>query len=254
MAPPIFLSALPLWLQPVADYFGLALLTLSLMTAVVPPWRTKVVNLLRRSFTAWQRFWNADLFRRQEHIIQILEKGAPKWDEALAISTQNSADIAALRSVVQNGLSHSMARLMVRHKQDFEADPTPKFACDEAGSNWLVSSGYLIIVGTGFEDLRGLQWHSVIHGPLSADYLRRFNEAAAAKSDFTAVCDFQNPRTGDHRGRWRVYADCDALNDAVVYTGRFIRAEDEKAAEIARAAGWSHVYVSEKKIMVENQS
>ncbi len=209
------------------------------LTALVPPWRSAVWKVMVKAQRSWQRWTNSEIFAKQEEIMRMISEGVPKWEDSVRLSKDNNREILLLKAIVTNGLSHSVARLAAQHRQEFEASREPKFVCDETGSNWLVSAGYKALVGMDAEGLRGQKWHNALSGDLKERYIEEFERAAAAREDFVSVCDFQHPITGEHRGRWRVFASCDVVNSAAVYTGRFVKAEDDKAQHLTRVNGWT---------------
>ena len=210
----------------------------SIVGALIPSWRKGLFSFIAKKHAAYRIWRNKEIYETQKEILAIVKNGAPKWDDSAEQAKKNHEEMVALKKIVTNGLSHSVAKLMVRMDQDFAFDTDPKFLCDENGNNWGVSVGYKRLVGVSQDFLSGTQWQNTIYGDLKSSYLRSFERATSKKEDFIGVIDIQNPITGEHRGRWRVLATCKSVGESLIYSGRFIKAEDEKALDIASQHNW----------------
>lgn len=138
------------------------------------------------------------------------------------------------------GICNQIARLSACHAAQFQAAPYPAFECNSAGQNTRVNEAYLQLVEfLDAADIGGTRWQQVTYGELREAYRAEFVRCASAREDFIGVVDFQNPMTGEHRGRWRVYAPCAQIGADCLFVGRFIAALDPAAQTIAAAHGWS---------------
>lgn len=139
-----------------------------------------------------------------------------------------------------NGMERKIARLAACHDVQFEAASYPAFECSSAGRNARSNEAYRILTQTRTEDdMNGTRWHQVAYGTLAESYHAEFARCSLAKEDFVGVCDFKNPMTDEHRGRWRIHAPAAQVGDDCIYIGRFIAAIDDTAKRIVREEGWS---------------
>lgn len=146
--------------------------------------------------------------------------------------------VAALDKKLSNGISHKLALLSAGHQQIIESDPFPLFVCDETGENTMISHGYCNLLDLQDTSLlTSVRWQDAIYGEVKDDYLSDFERAVSHKTGFISSCDFQNPLTKEPRGRWRVVATCSSVNEALIFTGRFIP-EDDRAKQIAEEHNW----------------
>jgi len=204
----------------------------------IPKIRKSLLSKASKSYKQYRLWRQKEIYESQQEILKIIKKGAPQWDMAAEQSKKNHEQILRLQGIVTNGLSHSVAKLIARLNNELENDFEPKFLCDENGHNWGVSIGYRRLVGVMKDVLSGHQWENVVCGDLRDYYLESFYRSTRNKEDFVAVVDFQNPITGEHRGKWRVLATCSGVGESLIYSGRFIKAEDDRAKEIAKENGW----------------
>lgn len=204
----------------------------------VPKIRRNILSIISKYYKRYRVWRQKEIYEGQQEILEIIKKGAPQWDMAADQAKINHEQILRLQGIVTNGLSHSVAKLIARLNNDLENDFEPKFLCDENGHNWGVSIGYRRLVGVMKDVLSGHQWENVVCGELRDYYLESFYRSTKNKEDFVSVVDFQNPISGEHRGKWRVLATCSCVGDSLIYSGRFIKAEDDTAKEIARENGW----------------
>jgi hypothetical protein len=138
------------------------------------------------------------------------------------------------------GLIQQVARLSACHSAAFESAPYPSFECTSEGLNTRVNEAYRILTEVwSARSIKSGQWQQAIHGELAPRYVDEFHRCAAAKEDFIAVCDFKNPMTDEHRGRWRVHAPAAQIGTDCLYVGRFIAALDDTARKIAMEEGWN---------------
>jgi PAS domain-containing protein len=139
-----------------------------------------------------------------------------------------------------NGMEKKIARLAACHDVAFEAASYPAFECDGNGRNARSNEAYRTLTQTRSEDpLNGTRWYQVAYGPLAEAYHKEFARCSLTKGDFVGVCDFKNPMTDEHRGRWRIHAPCAQIGDECIYVGRFIAALDDTAKQIVMEEGWS---------------
>lgn len=184
-----------------------------------------------------------DWFTRPKRIEELLLKGA---DERIAL-TKNveslTLDVKKLSYAMFNdginGVQQQMARFAACHSANFEAAPYPAFESTLTGHTTRVNGAYRILIGAWSDKhIASSRWQQTLHGPLVASYVAEFERCAEAKDDFIGVCDFRNPMTDEHRGRWRVHAPSAMLGEDCLYLGRFIAALDDKAKAIAKEEGW----------------
>ena len=211
------------------------------LSLLVPTWRKKVESWFRAiqrwaakdriEFEATTKSHMVETSGKLDQFVGRYKIDAERWDGGLQ-------KIKEIVGILENGISHKLAILAAQHRQIVEADLHPIFICDEAGNNLLSSMGYLRLIGlSDNDDLSSAQWQMIIYGELKGSYLADFETASANRCTLKSVCDFQNPDTGEHRGRWRVIAKCVEVNNALIFSGRFIP-EDEKAHAIADQYGW----------------
>lgn len=214
----------------------------ALLSLFIPSWRKTV----EKWFRSWQRWFSKSRIEFEERISKSILDTNGKLD---ALCTKYAGDstrwdggldtIQSIVSILENGVSHKIAILAAQHRQAMEAETRPVFVCDEEGGNLMSSAGYLNLIGlTDHDDLSDAQWQMILHGPLKNSYLSDFQLAKDKRVTLKSVCDFQNPDTGEHRGRWRVIARCVQVNEALIFTGHF-KPEDNKAREIAAEFGWT---------------
>ena len=159
------------------------------------------------------------------------EADAKKWDE----SAEQTREI---NKILRNGISHKLAQQAAQSQLFMESEERPIFMCDEDGKNTVVSLGYLKLLDIHTkDDLSDVQWQSVLGGELRSEYLHAFDIARESHTTFRKACDYRNPYTDNHRGRWKVIAPCVEVNDSLIFTGRFM-AVDEKAIAIATEHSW----------------
>jgi hypothetical protein len=209
------------------------IITIGGAVGVVIVWGKKAWSWVvkRATFQRYMRTMLDSMKDERDGFLMIYESDAKRWNKGLE-------DVAEVKGILKNGVSHKLALLAAQHRQTMELDPRPIFVCDENGNNLLSSWGYLCLIGlTDHDELSSAQWRSVLTGELKDSYLADFTLASDNKMTLKSVSDFQNPDTGEHRGRWRVIAPCVAVNEALVFTGRFIPVDD-KAREIAAKFGW----------------
>lgn len=210
------------------------IVTIGGAVGVISVWGRKALSWLIRRAT-FQRDMRAMLMAmkdERESFALLYETDSKRWNQGLE-------DVAEVKKILKNGVSHKLALLAAQYHQTMELDPRPIFVCDENGENIMSSWGYLCLIGlTDHDDLSSAQWQQVIYGELKESYISDFALACAKKIALKSVSDFQNPNTGEHRGRWRVIAPCVQVNEALVFTGRFIPV-DEKAKEIAAQFSWT---------------
>lgn len=235
-------------LEDLAKHSGQLLSLAALLSLIIPQWRAKIGAFFSRI-----RQWLAkDRLRFQEvaltHMADVKDRIAEARKERAEFMTRYLTDskrwdggleeLSEIKSILQNGVSHKLALLAAQHRQALELEARPIFVCDEHGKNMLSSQGYLNLLGlVDHEDLSSVQWQMSLYGELREQYMADFGMAQKERITLKSVCDFQNPDTGEHRGRWRVIAPCVAVNAALVFTGRFIPV-DERAHEIARQFHW----------------
>lgn len=145
----------------------------------------------------------------------------------------------ALFNEGKTGVLNHVAELVAKDRVTSEEAHYPAFQCDGEGRNTRVSAAYRRLIGaTRAEGLSGTRWQAAITGPLKNEYVKEFGRCSAAGEDFYGVVDFQNPSTGEPRGRWKIFASCQRVLDAKVYFGRFEEALDPIARRIATEEGW----------------
>lgn len=138
-----------------------------------------------------------------------------------------------------HGMMNQVARISASQAVMFQTVRFPAFECNKAGKNLRVNEAYLrLIQYYKAEDLDGTRWQQVTCGALADAYLKEFIRCANAQEDFIGTSDFQNPFTGEHRGRWRIHAPCTVIGDDCLFVGSFIGALDETAREIVRNENW----------------
>lgn len=206
------------------NYIKLAIAALTLAGLIIPSWRKALFGWFRNAARSWQRWKNGELFEKIEEI------GCRQ--------IKHTEDIAELRGIVTNGLSHSVLMLLARDRSDFESKEIPAFLCDEMGHNSLVSDGYLKLVGVDRDALKGRGWDAATTGPLKKTYQDTFARCAETGEDFTGSVDFQHPFTTEKRGRWRIHAPCHKIGDHLMFSGKPVLAEDEIAASLVREHNW----------------
>lgn len=162
----------------------------------------------------------------------------------LETSTRDSARIQkieyALYNNGQTGVLQHVGRLVARDSIEFEASNFPAFECDMHCNNLRVTSAYRKLVGvTRNENLKGGAWHQVIYGELKDSYIKEFERCSLVAEDFTHEIDLHNPITGEHRGRWLIYAPVSVIGNDLLYSGRFAVAVDHTAIAITSSEGWA---------------
>lgn len=179
--------------------------------------------------------------KRDAKVLQSLQTKASDRDRQIEEQQASIKRIErALFNGGSNGLVHQIGIAMARTGDALEAAPCPLFECDLSGNNTNTNFAYRSLIGaTTMAELSNQRWKSVLHGPNAQEYVNRFNEASVMKSDFIGECDFKNPWTGEHVGRWRVHARLTLLVDGSgYYIGRFIAALDDTAKRIVSERGW----------------
>lgn len=144
-----------------------------------------------------------------------------------------------------NGICQQVAKLAACHSANFEASPFPAFECTSSGHTTKVNEAYRILIESWSDrHIASGRFQQTLHGELVPRYTAEFERCAKTKEDFIGVCDFKNPMTDEHRGRWRVHAPAAMIGeDDCLYVGRFIAALDDKARKIAAQEGW-HIRMS----------
>jgi hypothetical protein len=149
----------------------------------------------------------------------------------------NKAD-NALFNHGKAGIVQQIQLLTADANREFEKLPTAQFKCDNKGNNLVTNAAYRRLIGvTKEESLEGLRWKSVIYGELLESYLATFKACSDSLEDFYAECDFRNPVTGEHRGRWRVIAPVLHVGNGSIWVGSLEYAIDERARELAVELG-----------------
>jgi hypothetical protein len=161
----------------------------------------------------------------------------------LETSTRDSARIQKIEYALYNnghtGVLQHVSRLVARDSVEFEASNFPAFECDKMGNNLRVTSAYRKLVGVNRnENLKGGAWHQVIYGELKESYIKEFKRCSSVSEDFSHEIDLHNPLTGEHRGRWLVYAPVSVIGNDLLYSGRFAVAIDHTARSITASEGW----------------
>lgn len=174
-------------------------------------------------------------------IAEKRESDAKRDERAKQIELKVCRVEKALFNGGRNGVIHNIDLLKAQCHGNFETSPCPMFVCDEEGANAQVNAAYRKLVQVwSSHDISGTQWQQALHGPHKENYIKEFQARAASGEDFVGDCDFKNPFTNEHRGRWKISAPSTAKTDGgMIYIGSFIAALDETAVEIAEQEGWA---------------
>jgi hypothetical protein len=212
----------------IGDNLTFAVLVITSTPLIFKTFRTGLCNILR--------YLKNKIFRES---IEFREKVLAK----LETSTRDSARIEKIEYALYNnghtGVLQHVGRLVARDSIEFEASNFPAFECDRAGNNLRVTSAYRKLVGVNRnENLKGGAWHQVIYGELKDSYIKEFERCSSVSEDFSHEIDLHNPITGEHRGRWLIYAPVSIIGNDLLYSGRFAVAIDHVARAITASEGW----------------
>ena len=169
--------------------------------------------------------------------------------EANADRKEFRSEIALIRAMAERadkalfnggrtGIVQQLQLLTAEANKEFEETPVPMFKCDIHGNNLITNSAYRRLIGaTKEESLEGTRWMSVIYGELAVYYIETFKRCVESEEDFQCETDFRNPKTGEHRGRWRVIAPVLHVGNGAIWVGALEYALDDKANELADTLG-----------------
>lgn len=146
----------------------------------------------------------------------------------------------ALYNGGNDGIMQNIDLMKALSKSIFEAEPMPMFVCTRSGGNVRVNEAYRSLVKIWRDDeIGGTQWHLVLYGVLKDAYINGFEHHSAVGEDFIGDCDFRDPSTNEHRGRWKVHCVASRNTDGgMTYIGRFLACLDETANHIAEEHQW----------------
>jgi len=180
--------------------------------------------------------------RKIERKVDLL---TDRFDRFLDSYETDKHDLKSIRTAIfnggANGIMQNLEMVAAQCRSNFETSPSPKFICNSKGRNVSVNKAYRELVEVWHDDdIAGTQWMSVIYGELKESYIAEFARCATHGEDFFGDCDFRNPATNAHKGRWKIYAPATKCGDgSYLYVGTFTIALDETAKNIATAYKWN---------------